>query len=100
MNSSTLKLIRLHTYTYRREADVQRNEMLCTGSGMIELKPGSKSLEAMPAPQPQGHHSFVAYFPLTLAAFAAGWLCRADPKLTEVSGSPLGELDQALDHSH
>lgn len=82
------------------EADVQRNEVICVGSGMVELKIESKSLETAPAPQPQGHRSFVAYFPLTPAAFAAGWLCTADPKLTEVSGSPLTDLQQALDQSH
>lgn len=79
---------------------MQRNEIICTGSGMAELNTESKSLETMPVPQPQGHHSFVAYFPLTLAAFAAGWFCRAAPKLIEVSGSPLTDFQQVLDQSH
>lgn len=43
------------------------------------------------------HCSFVASFPLTLAAFAAGWLCTEDPKLTEVGGSPLTDFQWALD---
>lgn len=67
---------------------------------MVELKTESKCLETTPVTQPQGHHSFIAYFPLTLAAFAAGWLCRADPKLTEVSGSPLTDFQQTLDQPH
>lgn len=43
--------------------------------------------------------SHKATTPLTLAAFAAGWLCRAEPRLTEVSGSPLTVFQQALDQS-
>lgn len=74
--------------------------MICVGSGTAELKTESTSLETAPAPQPQGHCSFVAYFPLTPAAFAAGWLCTADPKLTKVSGSPLTDFQQALDQAH
>lgn len=90
----------MHTSSSEREAHVWRSEMICTGSGMGELKTESKPLETTPVPQPQGHHSFGEYFPLTLAAFAAGWLCRADPRLTEVSGSPLTDFQQALDQSH
>lgn len=63
----------------------------------MELQTESKSLETMPVLQPQGHCYFVAYFPLTQAAFAAGWLCREDPTLTEVSGSPLTDFQRALD---
>lgn len=74
--------------------------MICTGSGMVELTTESKSLEATPVPHPQGHHSFGEYFPLALAAFAAAWLCRADPRLTEVTGSPLTDIQQALNQSH
>lgn len=66
--------------------------MICTGSGLVELQTESKSLETMPVHQPQGHCSFIASFPLTLAAFAAGWLCTEDPKLTEVGGSPLTDF--------
>jgi len=90
----------LHTWTYKREANVQRNEMICTGSRMVEMKTEYKSFETMPVPEPQGHCSFVAYFPLTLAAFAADWLCTADPKLAEVCGSPLTDFQRALGQSH
>lgn len=69
---SPRELVRLHTSFYKREADVWRPEMIWTGSGMLEVKTESKSLETMPTPQQQGHHSFGEYFPLTLAAFAAG----------------------------
>lgn len=67
---------------------------------MVELKAGSESLETMPGPQPQSHHSFTVCFPVTRAAFAVGCLCRADPKLNEVSGSPLTDFQQALDQSN
>jgi len=38
---------------------------------MVELNTERKSLETMPVLQPQGHCSFIACFPLTVAAFAA-----------------------------
>lgn len=63
---------------------------------MAELNTERKSLETMPVLQPQGRCSFIACFPLTVAAFAAGWLCRTDPKLTEVSRSLLTDFQWTL----
>lgn len=63
---------------------------------MVELNTEQKFLETMPVLQPQGHCSFRARFPFTVAAFAAVWFCSTDPTLTEVSRSLLTDFQWTL----